>query len=670
VALTGIVLVFGAAARAGERAITMVGGEERVTDAAEAQKSGLVLVSLREDWTPFIFTERPGADGKPLPNRYRTIYLGLASDTTDDDGQLLSPPEDGKRGRRRKRARPPEQLHNYLEVYGIPPTLAVLRARFLEDAPGEGGRDRCADVDLAKIAAAQTIATPEPKEAPKLRAKLAKLARELELKRRRAGAATLDDLVARDPKLAGDVAKLQRDELGKIAFPEVEKRLRCEGLLPPAARHQAGHFDDALREAVIRFQRKHKIYEGAALRKETIAALARPLLDNDQAALERVLTERAVSSMGVLEDGSADQPGPRPKPGETRQMVPPTYRTPRGEPQPVRNLVDELKRATLEQLGLGSPAASLAFFRRHEAADFQGLQAAIKMPALPEYYASEMDLSIEIDRGDVFYEPPYDEQGKKVDQSRHHYPRLTVFLRWNGQQIPLVRWRTTVGGWRSDLASNGYEYYRYKGSDTGPRVWRQVVAGPVWIAPPSTPIRTLVKPKTVNGAWQRVVNYDEVGPGYLSAYGLVAAYNVVPGKDGKPDWDNGIRVHGSSEFRSMFDPEGYSHGCHRLVNHLAERLFSFVLTHRRVQVEGDQPLGFMRPFLWKDEVYVMRLPTRGYRFVLDPPVPVNVLEGNIVGKLKKPITAYVPKPGVQYPPGPPPPPPNSPEARAGGGGDE
>ncbi len=64
----------------------------------------------------------------------------------------------------------------------------------------------------------------------------------------------------------------------------------------------------------------------------------------------------------------------------------------------------------------------------------------------------------------------------------------------------------------------------------------------------------------------------------------------------------------------------------------------------------------------------MRLPTRGYRFVLDPPVPVNVLEGNILGKTKKPIKEYVPKPGMQYPPGPPPPPPDSPEARAGGGG--
>ena len=31
-----------------------------------------------------------------------------------------------------------------------------------------------------------------------------------------------------------------------------------------------------------------------------------------------------------------------------------------------------------------------------------------------------------------------------------------------------------------------------------------------------------------------------------------------------------------------------------------------------------------------------------------------VLEGNILGETKKPITTYVPRPGVRYPPGPPP----------------
>ena len=56
-------------------------------------------------------------------------------------------------------------------------------------------------------------------------------------------------------------------------------------------------------------------------------------------------------------------------------------------------------------------------------------------------------------------------------------------MKWRGERVPLVRWRTTVGGWRAELAGDGQEYYRYKGSDIGPRVWHHVVAAPVWIPP-------------------------------------------------------------------------------------------------------------------------------------------------------------------------------------------
>ena len=44
----------------------------------------------------------------------------------------------------------------------------------------------------------------------------------------------------------------------------------------------------------------------------------------------------------------------------------------------------------------------------------------------------------------------------------------------------------------------------------------------------------------------------------------------------------------------------------------------------------------------------MRLPSRGYYRELEPPIPVDVLEGRIKGTLTKPIAGYVPKPGVKY----------------------
>jgi hypothetical protein len=96
-------------------------------------------------------------------------------------------------------------------------------------------------------------------------------------------------------------------------------------------------------------------------------------------------------------------------------------------------------------------------------------------------------------------------------------------------------------------------------------------------------------------------------------------------------------------------------------------MYDFVLQHRNVRLEGDSPMSFWRQFLWKESVYEMRIPSRGYVFTLDPPLPVNVLEGEIKGNAKKPIIGYVPKPGVKYP-GPPPPAPDSPEARGGGVG--
>ncbi|MFI5290055.1 MAG: L,D-transpeptidase, partial [Polyangia bacterium] len=591
----------------------LVAGQTQTLEAAAALQAGYTLIDLTNDWTPFIFEEMKDANGAPLPNRYRSVYLGLANDTGDGDGQPLSPGE-----------------HNYLELYGIEPTFAVLRARFLDDEAHQS----CKDIDYDKLKAANSIPLRNPQAEARMASKIRAERRGLETKRRRAHLSTLDALAAADPQSAKLVAEVERYAAERLAFPVAEKRLACEHLFPAHEKHARGKFDEAMREAVIRFQHKEKLYDSPSLRPSTMDALARTPLENDYQAFVRVLTERVVSGADILEDGTVD----------TRKG-PPTYESASGARLPVRNLVDEMVQATLKQLGIDGPEAALAFFKSHPAEDFKSLTIAVKLPALPEYYSPDMDLSVVVDRGDVIYDPLFDENGKPTKQTRHHFPSLTLYTKYRGQRIPLVRWRTTIGGWRSELASNGYEYYRYKGSDIGPRVWRNIVSGPVWIAPNSTPLHTLVKSKLVRRRRELVVNYDEVGPGYLSAYGLVAAYNVVPGKDGRPDWDNGIRVHGSSEILSIRNPDAYSHGCHRLMNHLAERLFSFVLRHRPMVVEGDKPLGFSRQFLWKDDVYEMRLPSRGYWYRLEPPVPINVLEGNIIGDTKKPITGYIPKPG-------------------------
>ncbi len=623
----------GQVAAEGERVLLTEGGHDRWLDARSAVQAGYTLVDLGDDFTPYIFAEQHDDEGRPLPNRYRRVFVGLANDQLDEDGAPLAAGE-----------------KNFLELYGIFPSLSVLRGRFLLDESKS-----CLDPEgQPALEAVETVTYVSPDEMRKDEKRVARARRELEEARVKAHKKTVADLIAADPSYESRQKLIERRAAEKLAMAEVEKRLFCEGLLSKK-KHQTGIYDDAMRLAVRRFQQKNMIYEANYLRRKTMDALARATLDNDHDALLRALRERVTDAAGIIEDGTTDG-----------KNGPPQVPNGSGGREPMHNLVEEYARATAAQLGVDSPSGALAFFHRHPAAELRHLRAAIKLPPRPSYYGAQMDLSIVVDRGDVWYDPPFDENDHWHPQPRKHYPTLTLFLNAGGQRIPLVRWRTTIGSWRAEQASNGYEYYRYKGSDIGPRVVRHVISGPVWIAPNSTPIRTLVKGKLINNRWESVVNYDELGPGYLSAYGVVAGYFVVPGREGRADFDNGIRAHGSSDYLSIYSSTGYSHGCHRLPNHLAIRLYDFLLRHRNVHVEGDSPMGFARQFLWKDSAYEMRIPSRGYVFTLDPPLPVNVLEGEIKGTAQKPILGYVPKPGVKYP-GPPPPVPNSPEARNAGG---
>jgi hypothetical protein len=608
------------------RALAVVDGKERWVDTQAAEAAGYTIVDLRDAWTPDILVEDKTPEGAPLPNRYRRVFIGLANDQLDSDGEPLEPGQ-----------------KNYLELYGIFPSFSVLRARFIEDETAP-----CHDAEsVALLAAVETVSYVAPKDMKREENKLARTRDELDKQRKKLKLDSIEALAEAKPEYADEVALLAKRAAEKPAMAAVEKRLACEKLLvsDSKTKHVTGVYDDAMRLAVRAFQQKHMIYEANYLRRKTVVALARPPLDNDYDGFVRALRERVVSAAGIIEDGTG---------GSGKQ--------------PALNLADEYTQAATSQLGLTDAATVLSFFKRHPSEEFKWLRAAVKLPARPDYYGPHMDLSIVVDRGDVWYDLPFDDKGNFRHYPRKRYPSLSLVVTHNGQKQTLARWRTTIGGWRAEQASDGYEYYRYKMSDVGARVIRQVVSGPVWIAPTSTPTRSLVKSKTVNGSWTKVVNYDELGPGYLSAYGVVAGYFVIPGQDGRPDHDNGVRAHGSSDYLSIYSANGFSHGCHRLPNYIAVRLYSFILRHRTKKVAGDQPVGLTRQFLNGETVYEMKIPSRGYAYYLDPPLPVNVLEGTIRGEQKKPIIGYVPKPNETYP-GPPPPAPDSPEAKAGGGGE-
>jgi hypothetical protein len=620
-----------------QHALQVVQGNDRWVDASQAQQRGLVLVDLSDDWAPFVFADGVAADGHVLSNRYREIFVGLANDRSDGDGQPLRAGE-----------------RNFLEPYGIPPSLSVLRHRFVVD-----GASTCfAQVDRARLLAVDSVATfgtdTEKKERDRAQARLERL----EASRADAGAATLDELAAAQPKLAKELAAQKRYDAERAAFVEAEKRLVCDGLLDPS-KHAAGRYDTPMRFAMLAFQQKTLVMAQGDISRGTLEALARSPLENDYLALRRVIAERVADAGGFIEDGSANA-----GPGGA------SFRPdgPDSAPQPVPDLIGLATTAVLARLNISSPEEALDFFRRRKGRDFRRLRVAARLPAPPPYYAEHMDLLAEIDQGDVWYEFPFDDKGRRLPQPRTRYPSLSLFVRWQGQRIPLLRWRTTVGGWRSELADDGQEYLRYKGSDVGQRVWRNVVAAPVWIPPPSTPLSGFIKEKWVNGAIVKVTNQDETGPGYLSAYGLVAGIHVEPRGQGNRMFffDNGIRTHGTFDYTSLRGR--FSHGCHRLENHLAVRLFSFVLRHRHMKAQGTMALDYRRRFFASGEAFDLRLLSRGFYYELTPPLPVETLAGTVKGTRAKPVPGYVHKPGVVYARKKAPAPGTGPDDRAGGGG--
>jgi hypothetical protein len=87
----------------------------------------------------------------------------------------------------------------------------------------------------------------------------------------------------------------------------------------------------------------------------------------------------------------------------------------------------------------------------------------------------------------------------------------------------------------------------------------------------------------------------------------------------------------------------HSHGCHRLHNHIAVRLMSWVLAHRPHRRLGHQVVGFHREIENEGHTYSLDIERGGYVFDLDRPVRVNVLEGRIRGEQPTPIETPLPR---------------------------
>lgn len=597
-----------------DRAIPVYEGGRQVRTACadELGAQGLTVVDLSNNFAPHLWEEAPelGAKGR-VP--FRDTLIALEND------KLGAGPE-FDRARQDK----------YLELYGIFPSPSVVRARLLDDE-----RHRCHEaVDDALLEQLGRALDPW-RELPTQRSEKAfakTLGAKLEAARQHAGVRTIDELRG-DPNLKTTFAQWDRVGVAVGAVRAAQRHLRCERILGPRSGEE-GVIDYATSDALKTFQRKHMIVSWQ-LDLETRDALHTSSREMDFRALLRSLRERVVDASGLIEDGTA-----RGEPGEVVGRVLDTEafralasRGPLEGGAP--DLVAAATDAAAKALGWTSPEAARAFFEAADPAQLANLVVAVKLPAPPRWHSHEMALRAEIDRGDVWYDFPFTKHGDPKGQEVARRPTLVLYAKDGDRDVALVRWPTTIGGWKPEKTGKRKVQLAYKESPEGPRVWRDLVVAPAWIPPESAPRRDLVRPRP-GGGW--ATRDDLFGPGYASAYGLVMLIHhrvgqIKGAKD--PFFDQGIRSHGSVSYDTIH--HGTSHGCHRLFNHQAIRLAEFLLAHRKSVRRGPIEVGYGRSFAWEGKPMKLAFDSRGYRFELDPPVPVEVLRGRVMGKHAGPI---------------------------------
>jgi hypothetical protein len=560
----------------------------------EARAQGLTIIDLQDAWAPRLFAPQP--DG--TAPAFRATYLELAADHARD---------------------------KLAELYGVVPSLAIVRQRLADDA-----RHAChAEIDPAPILALDRPYAQDHGALVKANdVTRTVLERQLEAERARRQLPDLEGL-ATIKSLAPKLAKWKRLAALHAGLVAAQRKLQCEGYV--GAKDTDGSMTWRTSDGVELFQRRNFLMPNERLDEETREAMQLDSRELDFRLALRILRERVVDATGLIEDGTAST-GPQPILG--RMLDPEPMRAARGRVKPMRDgapdLIAAATEAAAQQLGWTDAAAVRSFLGHHTA----GVRVALALPPVPAYHAKHMELRAEIDRGDVWYDE------RPIRRRIAKRPMLVLYVDDNGTQRPLIRWPTTIGGWSDVRLSSGFVVQRWKESDVGPRVWRNLFAAPTWLPPPSTPDRDLVRNTYRNGKWE--LKTSIMGPGPHAAYGLVLLKhdNVVKHKDGTETyWDNGIGTHGSASVTSIVN--GTSHGCHRLYNQLAVRLATFLLAHRDHAVRGEQAVGYRRWVNYKGR-FLAKVDTRGFLYEMTPPVPVVVTKGNIRSPRKIPPKASAP----------------------------
>jgi len=436
----------------------------------QARSAGLLDVDLSDTWAPFIFQDSGGSSKDSKPNRYRETFVALAADQKSPEEIFMESPQgvfaalaaagispakgieetpDGKRAvAEARRAVRSQRDRNFLEVHGIPPTLTVLLTRVDEDLV----KGCLATWDREGLAVFSGNVTFQSREQAKRdyseAISDANFVEKLLSGDRSAADATLGEPVGKarsreellasvakdDPKAAARIERYRKGQARLRAIRAVQARLICEGLLTPRTKYVHGIFDLATNQALAAWERKNNIFGWGFLGGETLAALLRPPMELHLDTFRRIVLERIVDAAGILEDGSVSQ-------GKHQA----TYTDREGLVHPVPNLIDDYTQAFLATLGIRSVDDLVFFLRSLGAPGLSTLHFAYAPPPLPPYYRGKLALEAEIDRGDIFYDLPFDEKGKPVSQVRVNYPSLTLFVAWEKQRIILSTKTPTWG---------------------------------------------------------------------------------------------------------------------------------------------------------------------------------------------------------------------------------
>jgi hypothetical protein len=599
----------------------------RQLTAEAARKEGLTVVDLSDDWLPYVFSQTPD---KPQP--LRPFLLDLANGRTRQGKQYARPRED-----------------RFFEVFGIFPSLNMVRRR-LADKKRHACHDKVKDAVLEELAPKNVIPPEElekiPNPNPETRAETPMV--------------TTGRTISPRPLT----------EQEKRAVIAMQAHLRCEDMLRGKA--TPGRMDRWTAEGLKVYQHLHQLADNSKIDLDTRTVLMGDSREHDFRLLLRVLRERIVDATGLLEDGSAvgvqgqvqgrvlDSPEFQPLAVEAEKRAAGAPGAPGGDApaaadasakiRPASDLIAPATHAAAEALGWKSPETGLAnnlpppgpppgSKKPRKAATGKGpaplpLAVAIKLPPLPPYHGPKMDLRAEIDRGDVVLErPKFDKDGKKKWKPPvADRPTITVYAKAGDHEVALMRWPTTIGGWKTFEKKDGTMALKYKDSVTGDALWPEVLATPTWHPAPGMPTKKLLikrgdtfEPKT-----------EIIGPGYRAAYGLIAIPHLQimeRNEKGEPQlMDLRIRTHGTPGYRAV--KRGESNGCHRLHNFEALRLAAFLVKHHEHVREGLVPEDYVRTLTYKGQQVALESESKGYRFKLTPPIPVTVLEGDVKGDPK------------------------------------